>query len=47
MVHMMTPLLIANLVILIVFGLVLYTKLSKPKTEDKETAELKREVERL
>ena len=43
----MTPLLIANLVILIVFGLVLYTKLSKPKTEDKETAELKREVERL
>ncbi len=43
----MTPLLIANLVILIVFGLVLYTKLSKPKTEDKETTELKREVERL
>lgn len=44
---MMTPLLIANLIIILIIGFVLYSKISKPQTDTKETDTLKKEIERL
>lgn len=43
----MTPLLIANIVILIAVFVVLYLKISKPQTDTRETEDLKKEVQRL
>jgi len=44
---MITPLLIANLIIILIIGFVLYSKISKPQTDTKETDTLKKEIERL
>lgn len=44
---MMTSLLIANLIIILIIGFVLYSKISKPQTDTKETDTLKKEIERL